>query len=696
MPSSENTLKDSVLIYFPNIFHYSTNIFNNISNSYSIFSAMTPATTTTNSMLQKSDFGYENNLSSTYLMNDNYNSSSIFGSNVTTAASVHHSDEHSKVDNLFGKLSSAASALKSTVQKQLPHPTLTPTTTSTGIIGVTSIATSSSTTNSFLLNNKLPPIPTITNSLYGLDSLQTTTGNFQALETRSTNENDDSMFSRFNSYESESVPYSTSNDLSMYTIGQDVIPEYENDGDLYGETDLGYDYGGNDIGGTVKEDLDGFGDSFYNQQSSTTTTMTHNTTSRLGISDNNYTLSTTSATVPKTLPPIPDSASIYDTQNSNLYDYASDNSYMNPIITTATAITTTAATLSSTIGTNDITNYDGTLDTMSHLNDYTYEEQYDNQNIISSNVTSTATPGLTTNHMTDSAYTSDYYDNCQYDYEYTENETDYLASGDIIEKGKQPSSNLYQNNNNNNNYTASTSLNTSTNYTMTTGVTGSYQQQQPSRPSLEQAKQQEPNKTASILGQSKSLLGGLSNMIGSSVTNLISKSSELTKPAGSTATATTPSNTSSLGFGSASAFSGMNNQYNNATVSTTSSSSLFGSSTLAAATTTSSNLHTSNTYGYNDNTTMNNMTTSATATTTVDSMMNSTVTDYSNTLYNETTGMLIDNTHGLIDHQQPEILEPYREDFEDEFHNQNEMMDNQHNLDDAYTNGYYDENQVKV
>lgn len=654
---------------------------------------MSPATTTTNSMFQKSEFGYDNNLSSTYLMNDNYNSSSIFGSNVTTAASVHHTDEHSKVDNLFGKLSSAASALKSTVQKQLPHPTLTPTTiatTSTGF-GVTSIATSSTTANSFLQNNKLPPIPTITNSVYGMDSLTTTTGNnFQTLETRSTNENDDSMFSRFNSYESESVPYSTSNDLSMYTIGQDVIPEYDNNGDLYGETDLGYDYGGNDIGGTVKQDLDGFGDSFYNQQSSTTT-MTHNTTSRLGISDNNYTLSTASTTVPKTLPPIPDSASIYDTQNSNLYDYASDNSYMNPIITTAAAITTTAATISSTIGTNDITNYDGTLDTMSH--DYPYEEQYDNQNIISSNVTRTVTPGL--NPMTDSAYTSDYYDNCQYDYEYTENETDYLASGDIIEKGKQPSSTLYQNNNNNNNYTASTALNTSTNYTMTTGVTGSYQQQQPqqpSRPSLEQAKQQEPNKTASILGQSKSLLGGLSNMIGSSVTNLISKSSELTKPAGSTATATTPSNTSSLGFGSASAFGGMSNQYNNTTISTTTSSSLFGTST--AATTASSNLL-SNTFGYDQ--TMNNMTTSATATTTVDSMMNSTVTDYSNSLYNDTTGgMLIDNVHGLMDHQQPEILEPYREDFEDEFHNRSEMVDNQHNLDDAYTNGYYDENQVRT
>lgn len=635
-------------------------------------------TTTTNPLLQKSDFGYENNLSSTYLMNDNYNtSSSIFGSNVTTAASVHHSDEHSTVGNLFGKLSSAASALKSTVEKQLPHPThTTVTTTPNYSTGVNSITTSSM-ANSFLQNNKLPPIPTITNSLYGTD-------NVTALETRSTNDNDDSMFSRFNSYESESVPYSTSNDLSMYTSGQDVIPEYDNNGDLYGETDLGYDYGGNEIGGVgaVKEDLDGFGDSFYNQS-----TTTHNTTSRLGISDN-YTVSTASAVVPKTLPPIPDSASIYDTQNSNLYNYASDNSYMNPIITTAA--TTTAATISSTIGTHDITNYDGTLDTMSHLNDYPYEDQYDNQNIISSNVTSTATPGLTTNHMTDSAYTSDYYDNCQYDYEYTENETDYLASGDIIEKGKQPSSNLYQNNNNNNNYTTSTSL-TSTNYTMTSGVT-SYQQQQqlPSRPSLEQAKQQEPNKTASILGQSKSLLGGLSNMIGSSVTNLISKSSELTKPASTAQTgATTPSNTSSLGFGSASAFSGISNQYNNAT---TTSSSLFGSSILT--TTTSSNLLTTNTYGYNDST-INNMTTSATAaTTTVDSMMNSTAaTDYS--LYNDTSGgMMIDNTHGLMDHQQPEILEPYREDFEDEFHNHNEMVDNQHNLDDAYTNGYYDENQV--
>lgn len=666
-------------------------------------------TTTTNSMLHKSEFGYDNNLSSTYLMNDNYNSSSIFGSNVTTttAASVHHSDEHSKVDNLFGKLSSAASALKTTVQKQLPHPSLTPIitptmTTTSSSFGVTSssFTTSSMAGNAFLQNNKLPPIPTITNSLYGMDNVTTTTSSYQPMETRSTNDNDDSMFSRFNSYESESVPYSTSNDLSMYTAGQDVIPEYENNGDLYGETDLGYDYGGNDImgGSTVKEDLDGFGESFYNQQSSTTT---HNTTSRLGISDDyTTTLSTASAAlVPKTLPPIPDSASIYDTQNSNLYDYgSSDNSYMNPIITTAAAITTTAAnTISSISGTNDITNYDGTLDTMSHLNDYPYEEQYDNQNIISSNVTSTATPGLTTNHMTDSAYTSDYYDNCQYDYEYTENETDYLASGDIIEKGKQlPGSNLYQNNNNNNNnYTTSTSL-TSTNYTMTTGVT-SYQQQQQqqssSRPSLEQAKQQEPNKTASILGQSKSLLGGLSNMIGSSVTNLISKSSELTKPASSTAaTATTPSNTSSaLGFGSASAFSGISNQYNNAT--TTTSSSLFGQPSSVTATT-SSNLLTSNTYGYNEST-INNMTSTIAATSTVDSMMNSTVTDYNNALYND-SGMLIDNVHhGLMDHQQPEILEPYREDFEDEFHNNhNEMGENQLNLDDAYTNGYYDENQV--
>lgn len=700
----------------------------------------TPAlATTTNSLFstKTTDYSYDtNNFSfsnTTSYLNDNY-TSSLYGSNIqTTTASVHQTDEQSKVGNLFGKLSSAASALKSTVEKQLPHPTSTTiaTTTTSSFTGLwsgsgiglsslssmtttTSIVTTTSNTtsnmvNNFLNSNKLPPIPTITSSVYDMDitTLPTsTTNNYQSLlETRSTNDNDDSMFSRFNSYESESVPYSTSNDLSMYTTatqGQDLtLTEYDN-GDLYGETDLGYDYGGGttDIG-NLKEDLDGFGDSFYTNQQSSLVTTTHNTTSRLGISDiNNYTLPATTASstltttaLPKTLPPIPDSA--YDTQNSNLYeDYTDINSYLNPIITTSAAITTTApATISSTM--ND---YDGMLDTTTSLhNDYNasipYEEQYDNQNIISSNVTSTATTGLTTNHMTDSAYTSDYYDNCQYDYEYTENETDYLASGDIIEKGKQQpitSTSLYQNNitNNNNIYTTSTlpSLTSANNYTATSGInttTNSFSQQS-SRPSLEQAKQQEPNKTASILGQSKSLLGGLSNMIGSSVTSLISKSSELTKPAGA---ATTPSttNTSSLGgFGS----NVFGNQFNNSAAAVTTSSSLFGSSTMPLATTTSSNLlSTTNTYGYD--TSMNNMS-SAPATSTVDSMMNST--DYgNNSLYND-CGLMIDNVHGMTGMMdQPANLEPYREDFEDEFQN-NEMVGNQ--MDDSYTNGYYDENQV--
>uniref|UniRef100_A0A336KAX6 CSON003122 protein n=1 Tax=Culicoides sonorensis TaxID=179676 RepID=A0A336KAX6_CULSO len=737
----------------------STNLYNNISSNFNVYNALTTPTAT--SLYQKTDYSYDNNLitTSTYLMNDNYNNTSTYGSNITTTqASVHQQptthDDHSKIDNFLGKFSLAASALKSTVEKNLPHPTLhstsiiTPVTTTTTIgitsslsfntsYGLTSNSIFSSNTGNLTSvptttaynnqNSKLPPIPTITNSIYGMDSnllssnatTTTTTSNVNninsmIMETRSTNENDDSMFSRFNSYESESVPYSTSNDLSMY--GHNT---YDNGSDMYGaETDLGYDYSSgmnnhNDIIGvtvpvtTTASDLDGFGDSFYNknQFSSTITTTTHN---RLGISDDyNTGTTTTSASIvvpSKTLPPIPDNSSIYDTQNSNLYDYqTSDNGYMNSIITTTTSITTTTTVGTHSYGTHD---YDGTLidTTSSHLNDYLYgDDLYNNQNLPAS-TTATTTTGLTTNHMTDSAYTSDYYDNCQYDYEYTENEENYLASGDIIEKGKQQanSSNLYANNNNiNNNYSSiltststipTTSLNSASYTTTTPGVTSYQQQQQPVRPTLEQAKQQEPNKTASILGQSKSLFGGLGNMIGVGVTSLISKSAELTKTTGISNSGATPAAAATTPSGFGSAF-GISNQFNSTTTTTTTSSTLYASQ--ITTTTTTSLTTTTNPYSYTD--TMNTINTSS-ATTTLDPMINSS--DYSNTLYHNTdtmaNGMMYDSMHNnMLDSAHPEILEPYREDFEDEFHNHqhpNDMMDG-NQLGDEYMNGYYDENQ---
>lgn len=458
-----------------------------------------------NVVTQPDNTSFDNNLS--YLMNNDNNLT-----NLTTTSSYGVVDDYLLQDDLYGNKK------PSTPKKQLPQPTK-PALTSTLSSALSSLA------------NKLPPIPSINTSLYSNDPLQ-------PLETKSTNDNDDSMFSRFNSYESESAPYSTSNDLSMHTLNNSTS-KYDNtatsghlygNGDMYG-TDMDYYTGDHD-----SSDLS------YQTQQNRISISDMTTSSFLASILGSSAITTTAPS--KTLPPIPDNAyssSKLDTQNSNM-SYLSDD-----YPTTLNHLDSNYMDTSTTSNLHD--DYLGTCETptnVSHLlnNDYQFDEQY---NTTDFNATSTTTAPITTstaNHLTDSAYTSDYYENCQYDYEYTENETDYLASGDIIEKGK---TNLYQNNNNYNNsslmggggllntpmttssigmssslLTTQQQLNTAitSNTTITSSLSSSafinnssnLTQQQ--SPMLGQAKQQEPNKTASILGQSKSLLGGLGSMIG--------------------------------------------------------------------------------------------------------------------------------------------------------------------------------------
>lgn len=280
--------------------------------------------------------------------------------------------------------SSVTSALSSLFTKKLPQPSI-----------LKHVA------------NKLPPIP-------GVAPLMET-----PMETRS---DEEAQFSRFNSYDSESVPYSNSNDMTASMYSQPSTKH-----------DITFGNG------------DGL-DEFYEENGDAHTT---------------------------------DISRITVEQNSNFYNFNEDDLDMEEECT-------------------DISK-------LANFKDEQFNKIFTDNSQPQSGATSGGVGVLPSKLTTN--YSNDYYDNCQYNYEYAENETDYIASGDIIDiKSKSATNQIYQSNNNNNYATTkpqSSSLN--------------HHQQQP----LSAAKQQEQNKTASILGQSKSLLGGLSSMINSGISNLM-------------------------------------------------------------------------------------------------------------------------------------------------------------------------------
>lgn len=317
-------------------------------------------------------------------------------------------------------------------------------------------------------NMKLPPIPNASEQMPEMMEF-----------------NDDSHISRFNSYESESIPGYSSHDMTASIYSQPSTKTY-NDQTTY------------------NGDLDDLTD-----DDPLTKDMPPDTTdiSRILASAQHQQQQQNQSTY-----------SCNNEQNSNLYDdYAEDlwsDIHMEEEVTDISKLANfqedpfnknlEEMTKTSTMNTNTRTTTNGTMSKLQKTKTTSAMTKIDTTSMYQNN----------------GQYSDDYFDNCQYDYEYTDNETDYLASGDIIDR----KSNLYPNNNN---YAAPNNA----------AVPASHQQMMmmsstASRMPMtlnnavttaESAKQQEPNKTASILGQSKSLLGGLSSMISGGISSGISK-----------------------------------------------------------------------------------------------------------------------------------------------------------------------------